>query len=794
MSAETHAEKKKPTSGQSAWIVSPTWDMIYFVATPLLVLPIVLWAAHSWVTPEQISLLVVAFALLGHHLPGFMRMFGDRELFARFRWRFLLAPPVIFVVSLAFLTPTLLSDPVAAFSNPQVAFSPLNGFSGLELVVAFWATWHGLMQAYGFMRIYDMKRGVNRLSDAWLDFSLCLGIFACGIVFSQSRVYNIMEVMWQTGIPQFGPQWLTVTQWAIGGTTALIAAAYLVRVLTAGRRGDGINWVKLLLILTTGGLYWTAGALTTNMLIGLALFDIFHCVQYNAFVWVFNCQRRQRSGSRFGPLGFMFRDRWSMLGLYLFAIAAYGAIRYFTDGVENPMAQTLLLAFFTTSTILHYYTDGFIWKVGEQKTQRNLNVAVSTAWRDQINVPGVVHFGKCAALLGLLVVFFMLQQDRGPNTPEANSQRLANLVAWSPESPELMIAVSKQKLSQGDVDGSIRAARKAFALRPRSYVAASALGDALHQAGKNRQARDAFLRAIELKPKEWSHHFTLGAISLALDDEDAARGAFEAVVALRPDDGAAREVIGDAYWFEKRPAGAIRYYREALKITDDGDSKGAVSNNTAATLLKLARSLSAGAQYAEAISTTRRVIAADPNNAAAYRTLAMAQASEGHYDQAIASLEQAIKLGLHTAQIYRQLGIAQIETGQLDRAESSLQTAIDLEPQTAANYFQLGNVMFYSGRIEAAARSFGRATRLDPKLADGYVNLGAAYHQLGRLRAAEKAYREGLSLNPKSAQAHYNLGLILLSQDKPNEARENIGQARQLGVAISPEVARAIGL
>ena len=83
---------------------------------------------------------LVAFASIGHHLPGFLRCYGDRDLFQRFRLRFVLAPPLLFVLSAAFV---------------------FNGLHGLEFIVLFWATWHGLMQMYGFMRIYDVKAGAS---------------------------------------------------------------------------------------------------------------------------------------------------------------------------------------------------------------------------------------------------------------------------------------------------------------------------------------------------------------------------------------------------------------------------------------------------------------------------------------------------------------------------------------------------------------------------------------------------------------------------------------------------------
>ena len=67
-----------------------------------------------------------------------MRAYGDRELFARYRWRFLLAPPLILAATLWFSARDL---------------------HGLLLLVFTWDIWHVLMQHYGFMRIYDAKQG-----------------------------------------------------------------------------------------------------------------------------------------------------------------------------------------------------------------------------------------------------------------------------------------------------------------------------------------------------------------------------------------------------------------------------------------------------------------------------------------------------------------------------------------------------------------------------------------------------------------------------------------------------------
>jgi hypothetical protein len=184
------------TAPRRPWIVSPAWDLFYLVLTPLLIVPVVLVAARQWLRPEEIYLAVISFASLGHHLPGFMRAYGDRDLFDRFRWRFLLAPPLIFALALVFTPPT---------SVARALDLPWTHLHGLELILLAWGTWHGLMQTYGFMRIYDIRRGENDRYVARLDHALCLMIFVAGVVFSDTRrsyrLQTLMANLLVAGVP-----------------------------------------------------------------------------------------------------------------------------------------------------------------------------------------------------------------------------------------------------------------------------------------------------------------------------------------------------------------------------------------------------------------------------------------------------------------------------------------------------------------------------------------------------------------------------------------------------------------
>jgi tetratricopeptide (TPR) repeat protein len=492
------------------WIVSPAWDLFYLVLTPLLIVPAVLVAARQWLRPEDIYIAVISFASLGHHLPGFMRAYGDRELFDRFRWRFLLAPPLIFALAMVFTPPT---------SVARTLDLPWTHLHGLELILLVWGTWHGLMQTYGFMRIYDIRRGENDRYVARLDHALCLMIFVAGVVFSDTRMFGVASAMWQCGLPLFGPEALAAVRWIVGGLSAIVLGLYAIHLVARARQGLPINWVKLLLAASTGWFYWYCGRLSTNLLIGIAMFEIYHAVQYNAIVWIYNRRLLEKAGERFGPLGFLFRDRTTMLGVYLAAIAAYSSIRFVTSHAGDRMfsgdvddARQWLIAAFVTSSFLHFYYDGFIWKVSERKTQDNFIDAPAPTF--ERFVPSFIHAGKWATLLA--VVAMLIGSERmyasGNSRQRAMLTALARLTPEVPEARAIAVQLAEIRadeqyalglaaLQRGDASTALPPLRQAIKANPRHFLAHVQLGDALLALDKPAAAADAYRRAVDLQPQ-----------------------------------------------------------------------------------------------------------------------------------------------------------------------------------------------------------------------------------------------------------------------------------------------------
>ena len=69
----------------------------------------------------------------------------------------------------------------------------------MVLVAYLWGVWHGLMQTYGFLRIYDAKVGsVSRLT-ARLDSAMCVTWFGAAVLVSPTRMAKILTDYYRSG-------------------------------------------------------------------------------------------------------------------------------------------------------------------------------------------------------------------------------------------------------------------------------------------------------------------------------------------------------------------------------------------------------------------------------------------------------------------------------------------------------------------------------------------------------------------------------------------------------------------
>ena len=658
--------------------------------TPLLIVPVVLILARRLLTAEEVSLAVIAFASLGHHLPGFMRAYGDHDLFQRYRWRFLLAPVLVLGMALLFTPPSSLATWLHI---------PWTHLHGLELILLIWGTWHGLMQTYGFMRIYDVRQGVNDRWTARLDHWLCLAVFVAGVVFSDARVFGVADAMWQPGLPLFGPAWLRGARIVVGVAGCAVLVAYAINLVRLRRAGLPVSWLKLLLIGTTGWFYWYTGRLSTNVLIGLAMFEIYHAVQYYAIVWIYNRRLFSRAGERFGPLGFLFQDRWSMLGIYLAAIAAYSSIRYFTvdanayvfrGGTQD--AHQWLMALFVTSSFLHFYFDGFIWKVSEKKTQENLVDELASNTIAERYVPAALHSAKWAVLL-TIAGGLLLAEFRQPSDYEARKrERLQALAALTPELPECQSLLSREALSRGNAQEAIEHAQQALALRQRSHALFADLGLAYMQAGQLDQAEENLRTAVNLAPRQWDYHCDLGLLLTQQGQTEQAEAELRRAVELRPELQQPREHLAEFYLQQGRDEDAKQEF-QVLAERFPQSLTGEIGQ---------VQLLSGQGKQEEAVRLANALLVGNPNNWRVQLVLGTALNASGAPEAAIAPLQKAARLRPELAEAFYHWGMAEFLRGTYELAVPPLTRAVQLDPEHFLAQLQLANTFFALGDAESA--------------------------------------------------------------------------------------------
>lgn len=353
-------------SSRQNWVLDPAQDLGAIILAPLLVLAVALLAFATLGAVAATALIVTTHIVMtvAHHLPTFIRIYGDLELFRRHRTTFLIAPMLPFSLSMAAGVWLITHD------------LPIENLLYVFLLAVIWDPWHFLMQHYGFMRIYDRHNAAPRAIAARMDLLLCASWFTAIMLAASEWLAGLLEDLYQSvGLPlllAFPPQVIGALQ-QIGWFVALAAtAAYAVYLLWCKRHHYFISRSKLALFASSFGvmlLTYTPNALIEKLApgwtfkAGFAAVGIVHMTQYLAIVWRYNRglaaqPRRARAG---GFQRLHARGGWIIGIAYVALCLGYGEL--LTTSWDSRWLMALLISLGLTSTLMHYYFDGFIWKL-----------------------------------------------------------------------------------------------------------------------------------------------------------------------------------------------------------------------------------------------------------------------------------------------------------------------------------------------------------------------------------------------------------------------------------------------
>ena len=543
------AESAEPGQ-KSLWILDPARDLLLFVATPLLILPLA-WAIRASASDQFFALIVAAFGQVGHNLPGFIRAYGDRDLFRRFRFRFIVAPAVLGAACL-----------FAAFYN----------IHALILASVAWAIWHALMQTYGFIRIYAAKAGENSAFDRRLDFSVCLLWFTGAILLNENPLMLMLSRWYRCGGFLIPASWIDSLQGLWWGLLAIATGLWIVRLGFGCFRGAPPSPVKLLVTVSSIGFYWFAYAIAGNILVGAAMFEVFHDVQYLAIVWLFNRRRVEQSDNAGAFFKFVFGRSGALIGIYVGLCFAFGSFRFLENGLADGPARNVVLAFLATSGLLHYYYDGFIWKIRDSDTSQGLGL--SNARRSLLDVPALLHAGKWAVGLTPVLILTLMEINSPPNA----AQRSVNLSLSLPNSHAAQVEAGEKLAVHDRLSESATKFQRALELQPDDHPTRVRLAEVLHQRGRINNALQECAIVLQIQPENIESRLLASRLLAESGNPAAAETQLREVLSRKPDLVDARTNLGIVLATVGRFDESITEFSRSLKLRSDPDTHFNLAN------------------------------------------------------------------------------------------------------------------------------------------------------------------------------------------------------------------------
>jgi len=266
------------------------------------------------------------------------------------------------------------------------------------------------------------------------------------------------------------------------------------------------------------------------------------------------------------------------------------------------------------------------------------------------------------------------------------------------------------------------------------------LGQLYHAYSLTSPARECYLNAHQLSPRDFRWTYLLANVLRLEDRTDEAIAYYKLARILRPDYLAAPVNLGNLYLQQNRLEEARASFKEALTINE---------RCTAARygLGQVALSLR---NYNEAVEYLEQALDDAPEANRIHYALAMAYRGLGNIQKAQSHLQQQGLVGVRVA----------------DPLVDALQELIRGERL----HLVRGRMAFDALRFPEAADEFRKAAAANPTSIPALVNLGSTLTQLGDFKGAIEQYQEAIRISPTNAAAHFNLAVLLSRQNQHDGA------------------------
>jgi tetratricopeptide (TPR) repeat protein len=685
---------------RDSFISSPVSDAFFLLGCPLFVLSGLVLLLHYNAVTLTAFVIFTAIYTGAHHLPGFFRAYGTREIFNANRVRLIVAP--VLLLSL-------------------LAYMEFRGLRGYIVVLWFFNWWHTAMQNYGLMRVYERKVLPAMKGSVMLDMAtLLVWHFTASEVFSDDMRFDLSQHLFNLGVSNamFVSSALWILRWTGIVASVILAALYIRNLIVQFRSNATIAINKQIFLITTYGLYFFMFSHYTKD-ISTSVESFFHNTQYLFFVWVMQRRLAQKGdvGRAFNWFGSLFSIRSAGVAVLVYggAIAAWG---YLMGGSIKPRIapETVLPVFnalYATSAFLHYYTDSFIWKARTRQISATLGLKGGGGVEMSRSAFGFSLAEMSAMILVPIVLATALTnpKNRSHQSLRENaslaafsSQLLTDRARWPGAAVAAVDVGDSMELS--DPARSVEWYRRAVAARPDYADAYQALGHAYSRQNQFIEAAEAYEKAVALDPTFVASFNNLGNAYAASGQPALARLAYQHALALDPDFAPAYLNLG----YAEAGLGDRSAARTAFEKARDLDPEAF----DAPAYMTLGKIQFESGDFADAEESLNRTITLAPAQAAGYIGMSQVYVAEQKFDEALALLEQGIKVEPSSGEAHAALGALYEKRGRTDEALKEFEESVRLDPALPSAYFAMADIWEKKGDRALTLKYLNDAAAYDP--------------------------------------------------------------------------------
>jgi len=363
----------------------------------------------------------------------------------------------------------------------------------------------------------------------------------------------------------------------------------------------------------------------------------------------------------------------------------------------------------------------------------------------------------------------------------------------------------KTYLVLGRRNRAFRILDKAVQVRPDSFRALCARGEALHQLGDTQGAIRDYQAAHHLKPGADAPLTGVALTLLEHDRVDEATKELEKVLARHPANLEAKLLKARALSVKRNSPAALTLIDQVLSsdpehvaaheyrgrlIWQQGDLQGAAKSFhrtlhldpfRLSTHLALCALLTAGGNYAEADAHYVHVQQLFKRNPEDLNQIAAHMAEHGHASKAIEAFSALAEMEpASRSTMLVNTGNAYLRLNKVDSALKSFKDALKVDPNNALAFRRFGDFEDEHGSVEKAAEYFARACELEPDNPSHHACAGTAYLRLQEYERATFHLRKSLAIFPNQPHIHYNLAAALVYQGLAEDAVDELAKATRL--------------